>query len=136
MLYNECCSQVLNGSPLNITINETRTLEEFHEEHCNTWSFPWEYSLLDVDKYVMSLCVTEEDRNRAAAELVLFRKYDLYNMIRFLKYFVDTMRKEGNVWGVGRGSSVSSYVLFLMKVHKVDSMHYELDYNEFFKEQK
>jgi DNA polymerase III alpha subunit len=35
------------------------------------------------------------------------------------------------VWGVGRGSSVASYVLFLIGVHRIDSMKYNLDYKEF-----
>ena len=43
------------------------------------------------------------------------------------------MRKNNIVWGVGRGSSVSSYVLFLMGVHKVDSMKYNLDIKDFLK---
>jgi len=44
---------------------------------------------------------------------------------------VDTFRKNNVVWGVGRGSSVSSYVLYLLGVHRVDSIKYKLNINEF-----
>jgi len=35
------------------------------------------------------------------------------------------------IWGVGRGSSVASYVLYLLDVHRIDSMFYDLDPSEF-----
>jgi DNA polymerase III alpha subunit len=35
------------------------------------------------------------------------------------------------IWGVGRGSSVASYVLYLLGVHRIDSMYYELNPEEF-----
>ena len=35
------------------------------------------------------------------------------------------------VWGVGRGSSVASYVLYLLGIHKIDSIQYRLDWKEF-----
>jgi DNA polymerase III alpha subunit len=41
------------------------------------------------------------------------------------------MRKHNIVWGVGRGSSVASYVLYLIGVHKINSMYYDLDIEEF-----
>jgi DNA polymerase III alpha subunit len=44
---------------------------------------------------------------------------------------VETMRVNNIVWGVGRGSSVASYVLYLIGVHKIDSMYYDLDIEEF-----
>jgi len=50
-----------------------------------------------------------------------------------MKYVVDTLRSNSIVWGVGRGSSVASYVLFIIGVHKIDSVKYKLAINEFFK---
>jgi DNA polymerase III alpha subunit len=35
------------------------------------------------------------------------------------------------VWGIGRGSSVSSYVLYVLGVHDVDSYAYDLDIGDF-----
>jgi DNA polymerase III alpha subunit len=54
-------------------------------------------------------------------------------LLRYLKYFVDTMRANNVLWGLGRGSSVSSYVLYLLGVHKINSMFYDLDIREFLK---
>jgi len=68
---------------------------------------------------------------------VLFRSYKKYNMLdvlKFLKYLVDFMQQENLVFGVGRGSSVASYVLFLLGVHRIDSIKYNLDITEFLKE--
>ena len=55
----------------------------------------------------------------------------MYNLLRYMCYLVDFMRENNIVWGVGRGSSVSSYVLFLIGIHKVNSIQYDLDYKEF-----
>ena len=49
----------------------------------------------------------------------------------FLIYLIDLMRTNNIVWGVGRGSSVSSYILYLIGVHKVNSILYKLDINDF-----
>jgi DNA polymerase III alpha subunit len=50
-----------------------------------------------------------------------------------MKYLVDTLRKNIIVWGVGRGSSVASYILYLIGVHRIDSLYYDLDIAEFLK---
>jgi DNA polymerase III alpha subunit len=55
----------------------------------------------------------------------------MFDLLRFLVYIVDVMREQDIVWGVGRGSSVASYVLYLIGVHKIDSLYYDLDIAEF-----
>jgi len=55
----------------------------------------------------------------------------MLDLLKWLKYLVDTMRQNNIVWGVGRGSSVSSYVLYMLGVHKIDSLKYNLDFKEF-----
>jgi DNA polymerase III alpha subunit len=54
-------------------------------------------------------------------------------LLFYLKYLVDAMRENKIVWGVGRGSSVASYVLYLIGVHRIDSIKYDLDIKEFLK---
>jgi hypothetical protein len=66
-------------------------------------------------------------------ELLLYQERDLFNLLRYLKYFVDTMRKNGVVWGLGRGSSTASYILYLLGVHKINSLYYDLPIEEFLK---
>ena len=67
-------------------------------------------------------------------ELRLFAKHDMIPMLKTMKYVVDTLRANNVVWGVGRGSSVASYVLHIIGVHKIDSVKYNIPIEEFFKE--
>ena len=53
------------------------------------------------------------------------------DLLKFLKYLVDTVNDNNIVMGVGRGSSVASFVLYKLGVHKVNSMYYDLDVSEF-----
>jgi DNA polymerase III alpha subunit len=66
-------------------------------------------------------------------ELSMFIHHNLIDVLKYLKYLVDTMRSNNVVWGVGRGSSVASYCLYLLDVHKIDSLKYDLDIKEFLK---
>ena len=91
---------------------------------------PDEYKTMDIEGFLVQVC-PKENYQRLMDELVAFKQRDMYNLLRYLKYFVDTCEKEGILWGVGRGSSVASYVLFLLGVHSVDSVKYNLDWQEF-----
>ena len=64
-------------------------------------------------------------------ELYEFEKRGLNDVLRYVIYLVDTMRKHNIVWGVGRGSSVASYVLYIIGIHRINSIQYELDWQEF-----
>ncbi len=101
--------------------------------HINNWYIPNEYKDLDIEKYLVSIC-PKENYDRLSLELDLYRKKDMLVLLKTMKYIVDTLRTNNIVWGVGRGSSVASYVLFLLGVHKVDSIKYNLPIEEFFKE--
>jgi hypothetical protein len=109
----------------------TITVGEFDRMRQDTWFMPKHYADLDIAAYVLSLCDTDAQLQRVGQELLMFQERDLFPMLRYLKYLVDIMRDHDMVWGVGRGSSVASYVLFLMGVHRVDSLYYDLDPGEF-----
>ena len=109
------------------------SVEAFHRVQQERWHMPDEYQTLDIAKYVLDLCKTESELQRVGQELLLFQERDLFNLLRYLKYFVDTMRANSVVWGLGRGSSVASYVLYLLGVHKVNSLFYDLPIEEFLK---
>jgi len=94
---------------------------------------PDEYKELDIAAYVLGLCTQDYELQRVGEELLLFQERDAFNLLRYMKYLVDTLRKNNIVWGVGRGSSVASYVLFLLGVHKINSIYYNLDIEEFLK---
>lgn len=107
------------------------SLEDFDRQNQQTWFMPDSYRQLDIAAHVLSLCTTEQALQRAGQELLIYVERDLLDLLRYLKYLVDTMRQTGVIWGVGRGSSVASYVLYLLGVHRVDSLYYDLDITEF-----
>jgi len=109
------------------------SVEEFDTQYQQNWHMPQEYKDLDIAKYLLDLCSNDAELQRVGHELLEYQKIDFFDALRFLKYFVDTMRENNVVWGVGRGSSVASHVLYLLGVHKIDSLKYNLDPDEFFK---
>ena len=110
-----------------------QTVEEFDRVLQANWRMPKEYKDMDIAEYVLGLCQQDHELQRVAQELLLYQERDLFDLLRYLKYLVDTLRQNNIVWGVGRGSSVASYVLFLIGVHKIDSLYYNLDIEEFLK---
>lgn len=97
------------------------------------WNLPEPYKSLDIERHLIELCSADQEYDRVAHELSLFRDRDLYDLLRFLVYFMDTIRSNNIVYGVGRGSSVASYCLYLIGVHRVNSLKYNLDIKEFLK---
>jgi DNA polymerase III alpha subunit len=92
---------------------------------------PDEYKQLTIQNYVLNKCKTDQELERVAEELKAFRERDMFNLLRYMVYLVDFMRENNIVWGVGRGSSVASYVLYLIGVHRINSIQYDLDWREF-----
>jgi hypothetical protein len=115
------------GAPCNANIS----VPEFHAAQQSKWHLPQEYKTLDIAKHVLSLCNTEVELQRCGTELLLYQERGLFDLLRYLKYLVKVMTQNQVIWGVGRGSSVASYVLYLLGVHKIDSMYYNLDIAEF-----
>lgn len=107
------------------------SVPEFHAQQQKNWHMPEAYKNLDIASHVLSLCKTEAELQRCGQELLLYQQRDLFDLLKYLKYLVDVMQDNHIVWGVGRGSSVSSYVLYLLGVHRIDSMYYNLDISEF-----
>jgi DNA polymerase III alpha subunit len=96
------------------------------------WFIPNNYCP-NLVEMLYGMCTTTEQSDRVSLELELFVKNGMYDVLHVMKYIVDTLRENNVVWGVGRGSSVASYVLYLIGVHKVDSIKYNLPIEEFFK---
>lgn len=98
-----------------------------------SWNLPNKYKDLDIENYLLAKCTTAKQSNRVAEELALFKERDLFDLLKFLVYFMDVVRSNNVIYGVGRGSSVASYCLYLLGVHRVDSLKYNLDIKEFLK---
>lgn len=124
-LYFDSEDQIL--FPEKITV----TPEKFHLKNQETWLMPDRYLDLDLNKLLLSRCNNTEQKERVCEELELYKKYNLEILLRFMVYMIDTFRKNNIIWGIGRGSSVSSYCLYLIGVHRVDSIKYNLDIKDF-----
>jgi DNA polymerase III alpha subunit len=87
---------------------------------------------MDIEDFLIQQC-PNDNLDRLNQELLLFKNHNMISVLKTMKFIVDTLRANNIVWGVGRGSSVASYALYLMGVHRVDSVKYNLPINEFFK---
>ena len=111
--------------------NQDTSVTEFHLTQQMSWHMPDEYKQLDIAVYILGLCNSEAELQRCGQELLLYQERDLFDLLRYLKYLVDVMTDNKIIWGVGRGSSVASYVLYKLGVHRIDSLYYNLDPSEF-----
>ena len=106
-------------------------LKVFDKENCKQWHMPDKYYKINVLEWLLEKCQTDEEKMRVQMEYSLFEKKQFVRVLQFLIYFVDKLRENNIVWGVGRGSSVASFCLFLIGVHKINPMLYNLDITEF-----
>ena len=112
-----------------------QSIEEFDSISTVSWKTPKKYKISDEQLviWLFEQCSTDEEYNRVLIELNMYDERGLYPLLKHLIYLVDHFRENKIVWGVGRGSSVSSYVLYLIGIHKVDSLKYNLDIKDFLK---
>lgn len=117
-------------------------ISEFHSSDINNWFMPDKYKVMDVERLLLDKIIEKKqssdiqnskELSRVSEELLEYNKRGLMPLLKFLIYMVDNLKENKVTWGVGRGSSVSSYILYLIGVHKVDSLVYELNYKEFLK---
>ena len=111
--------------------DQSTSAAEFHATQQSNWHMPNEYKQLDIAEYILSLCSNEVELQRCGQELLLYQERNLFNLLRYLKYLVDVMQANCIIWGVGRGSGVASFVLYKLGVHKIDSLYYNLNIDEF-----
>lgn len=100
----------------------------------NTWLMPSEYQHLDIEHLLLAKCNTKTEYDRTFLELSIFKKKQMLNLLRFLHYLVNTAKENKILIGIGRGSSVASFCLFLLGVHKINSIKYDLNFNDFLKD--
>lgn len=130
-------------------LNEESPLREkthlnFDEENLK-WNIPEPYLNIDVKGLLTGLLTNEFKENsftqeqkierveRVKVELELWQEFKKLDLLKTLVYIVHTFRKNDVVWGTGRGSSCCSYILYLIGVHDVDSIEYDLDIEDFFR---
>ncbi len=103
--------------------------------HSREWFTPEDYQQLDLDSYVLARCKNDEQVARAITELKIIHNLQVAHIFKHLIYLVTQWRSQNLVWGVGRGSSVSCFVLYVIGLNKINPLEYDLDHREFFKNQ-
>lgn len=124
-----------------VPVSEQIKVKESVDDCTLDWMLPDEYAELDPVSYVANIFydslndipLGELDgrKKRLIQELRLYEELKLIPILRVLIFIINTLEEKNLVWGVGRGSSVSSYVLYILGVHDVDSFKYELDITDF-----
>jgi DNA polymerase III alpha subunit len=112
---------------------ETVSVQEFDRALQKQWFIPDQYKNFEIVGFLLDQTTNETEYQRVVEELELFYQHNMVDLLIYLKYLVDTMKDNNIVWGVGRGSSVASYCLYLLNVHRIDSIKYNLDIKEFFR---
>ena len=112
---------------------EDLTFDDFHLQKADEWIFPLEYQQIDVLAFLLDKCKTQQEIDRVNEEYLLYLDRDLVMLLRLFIFLVDYMRKNKYIWGVGRGSSVSSYILYLIGIHRVNSLKYGFDIKDYLK---
>lgn len=105
--------------------------QEEHDRRSNTWLFDDIVKDVDLSDILLSMCNTDEERSRVDEEMVLFRERGLEPLLHAMIYLVDHWKSNGVFWGVGRGSSVASFVLYLIGINRINPMKYGLSIQEF-----
>ncbi|ASV44306.1 hypothetical protein PBI_SCTP2_291 [Salicola phage SCTP-2] len=109
------------------------TPEQYLRQRSNVWLVPDEYFDIDLANFLLDRCKTKNEQQRVLEEIEEFVERDQINILHVLIFIVDEFRKNNVVWGIGRGSSVASFVLYLIGINKINPLDYDIHYNEFFK---
>jgi len=104
-----------------------------HEERKNKWFYPQWYDDIDLEVFFTTLCKTDIEKQRVKEELIEYKRTGMEKLLRFSIFLMDYIKKNNYVIGVGRGSSVNSYCLYLIGIHRIDSIKYNLNIKEFLK---
>jgi DNA polymerase III alpha subunit len=112
---------------------ELLSFDEFHENCAKEWVFPVIYQQINVKTWLLDKCKTQHEVDRVNEEYKLFEERNLIMLLRLFIFLVNYMRENKLIWGIGRGSAVSSFCLYLIGIHRVDSLKYNLNIKDFLK---
>ena len=129
--YTDSLKELGIDLPVINTVPQKPAIPEFDKINCDKWHMPEKYYQINVLEWLLDKCQNDEEKLRVQMEYDLFEQKKFLRVLQFLIYFVDTLRANNMVWGVGRGSSVASFCLFLIGIHKINPLLYNLDITEF-----
>jgi len=99
----------------------------------SAWLTPESYQRINVLEHCLAKCQNDEQRERVRYEMTLFQERKMIPVLQHLIFLVNDFRARKVLWGVGRGSSVSSYILYLIGINRIDPLKFGLDVREFLK---
>lgn len=122
-----------------LTDTKVTTKDGLNDVFPPDWAIPAEYRAMDLNTFICDTLASrikqdslyEQRLGRLAQEIILFEQHGLNDVLRVLIYVVDQLKKHKVVWGVGRGSSCSSYLLYLLGLHAVDPVKYDIAITDF-----
>lgn len=112
---------------------ELKTPEDESQEFHKSCQSKWFYQTDGLFEILLSKCKDESQITRLCEEWIVFEEYDLVGMLGCLHKVITILREQNILIGVGRGSGVASFVLFLIGAHSINPIKYNLDFNEFLK---
>lgn len=137
--WNENCTQ-FDLQPIQMLNKPEQDPKSYHQQRSLIWKMPLEYTKFDpiqffstelerlslnTQEYIDYLCGELEAWNNVMSHESAILLW------KFLNYLMTTCKENDIITGVGRGSSVSSLILYLLGVHAVDPVKYKLNYEEF-----
>jgi len=141
----------VNGTNADITefntqVSELDQLLPVKPEPVNldmSWQLPEKYQKIDLTEYMGQLFEDKLDGaqtpeyidkaiDRIEHELRQVHSRGMTEFMRTVIYIIDHLRANNIVWGVGRGSSCASYLLYLIGLHVVDCVTMDVDPEEFY----
>lgn len=133
-LYKKFQNELLDKPTIFLeNLENSKNVKEYHKNNSNIWVYPDKFKDIDLYKFLIKKCSSSDEIERVELELKMFEERGLIPLLHFFIFFVDYMRTNGYVWGVGRGSSVSSFILYLIGIHKINSIKYRLEITDYLK---
>ena len=129
-------AQVGENDQIKLITNESVALDF-------SWQLPEKYQQLDLEQYFADRYLEVEylypaideqlvALDRISVELTEISARGMEQFMRTIIYILDELKSHDVVWGVGRGSSCASYLLFIAGLHVVDCVKMDVSMDEFF----
>jgi len=101
------------------------------------FNIPEQITELDLDQYLVEKLVDKFPEmpdvyvDRLCLEMEMMRDREMEELLRVLIYMYEKFQSHGLVYGIGRGSACASLVLYLIGIHMVDPILYDIPIGEF-----
>lgn len=129
--HNKICSN-FDIPELKLKVFKTQeTPEQYLDNMKQKWNISPKWKDIDLKAHLLQLCKDEVERTRVEEEYRLYSEKNMIDFLRAIAYIVEFFKDNGILWGVGRGSSVNSFILYLLDLHLINSIKWDLDIKEF-----